>query len=59
MSTATFGEDELLDGFSAQQIFQHEDADGLTFDDIIALVRRIHFCTNCSSSALVALTLYV
>lgn len=31
--------DELFDGFSAQQIFRDEESDGLTFDDIIALVR--------------------
>lgn len=38
--SADFG-DELLDGFSAQQLFHVEDADGLTFDDIIALVRVV------------------
>lgn len=31
--------DELYDGFSARQLFRDEESHGLTFDDIIALVR--------------------
>lgn len=30
---------ELLDGVSAEQLFRGEDSNGLTFDDIIAMVR--------------------
>ncbi|RLN94983.1 hypothetical protein BBJ28_00026067 [Nothophytophthora sp. Chile5] len=37
-SSASTSAQSLYDGFSAQQLFRHEDSNGLTFDDIIALV---------------------
>lgn len=30
---------DFVDGFSAEQIFRDEESSGLTFDDIIAMVR--------------------
>ncbi|TMW68750.1 hypothetical protein Poli38472_006218 [Pythium oligandrum] len=42
MSSPAF-DDELLDGFSAQQLFRDEESHGLTFDDIIALPGHIDF----------------
>lgn len=40
MSSSRVVDESLLDGCSAEQIFRTENSNGLTFDDIIALVRR-------------------
>lgn len=39
MSSARVVDESLLDGCSAEQIFRTDNSNGLTFDDIIALVR--------------------
>lgn len=52
MSSMIHDDDVLMqDGFSAQQLFRHEESDGLTFDDIISLVRLYMHRSDCSTLA--------
>jgi hypothetical protein len=49
LPTDTMADMEILDGVSAEQLFRGEDSNGLTFDDIIAMVRPAPCCFWCTA----------